>query len=69
VTNIPKTVVPNPEKDIPSVPKSEIERPVPEIQPIQPNTPEIQPPLTEPGKGPVFQKEKAMAETSFFDDL
>ncbi|MBK0401954.1 DivIVA domain-containing protein [Adhaeribacter sp. BT258] len=69
VPNIPSPVVPNPEKDIPNIPKPEIERPVPEIQPLTPNTPEIQPPLTEPGKGPVFQKEKAMAETSFFDDL
>ncbi|MFC5269521.1 DivIVA domain-containing protein [Adhaeribacter terreus] len=69
VPNIPSPTVPNPEKDIPHIPAPEIERPVPEIQPLTPNTPEIQPPLTEPGKNPVFQKEKQLAETSFFDDL
>jgi len=68
VPNIPAPEVEQPEKDIPRIPRPEIERPAPEIQPM-PDTPEIQPPLTEPGKGPVFQKEKQLAETSFFDDL
>ena len=69
VPNPPSPVVPKPEKDIPNIPAPEIERPAPEITPLTPGTPEIQPPLTEPNKSPVFEKEKAMAETSFFDDL
>lgn len=68
VPNVPNPVVPNPEKDIPSIPRPEIERPAPEISPM-PSTPEIQPPLTSPNTGPFAKKEKAMAETSFFDDL
>ncbi len=68
VPNIPGPEVEQPEKDIPRIPRPEIERPAPEITPM-PSTPEIQPPLTNPNTGPVAKKEKAMAETSFFDDL
>ena len=66
--NVPAPEVEQPEKDIPRIPRPEIERPAPEINPM-PSTPEIQPPLTNPNTGPVAKKEKALAETSFFDDL
>lgn len=49
VPNVPSPEIEQPSPDYPGrVPAPDIEQPIPDIQPVQPDKPEIQPPLTEP---------------------
>jgi len=65
IPNPPAPEIEQPEPDYPGrVPAPEIEQPVPEIQPVQPDKPEIQPPMTEPSRNTARQ-----AAGSFFDQI
>ncbi len=65
VPNIPSPEIEQPAPDYPGqVPSPEIEKPIPDIQPIQPDRPEIQPPLTEPSRNAARQ-----TAGSFFDQI
>lgn len=73
VPNVPSPEIPQPEPDYPGrVPAPDIERPVPEIQPVQPDKPEIQPPLTEPSRNSFVSNGAAAKPAtggSFFDEI
>lgn len=73
VPNVPSPEIEQPSPDYPGrVPAPDIEQPVPEIQPVQPDQPEIQPPMTEPSRNSFVTNGatvKPKAGGSFFDDI
>lgn len=74
VPEIPAPEIEQPKPDYPgTIPAPEIERPVPEIQPVQPDKPEIQPPMTEPSRSNNLTKWAESRQTktagSFFDEI
>ncbi|TPE44668.1 DivIVA domain-containing protein [Pontibacter mangrovi] len=73
VPNVPSPEIEQPEPDYPGrVPAPDIEQPVPEIQPVQPDQPEIQPPLTEPSRNSFVTNGatvKPKTGGSFFDEI
>ncbi|MCX2738704.1 DivIVA domain-containing protein [Pontibacter anaerobius] len=73
VPNVPSPEIPQPSPDYPGrVPAPDIEQPVPEIQPVQPDQPEIQPPMTEPSRNAYATNGatvKPASGGSFFDEI
>ncbi|WP_276497998.1 DivIVA domain-containing protein [Pontibacter litorisediminis] len=73
VPNVPSPEIPQPEPDYPGrVPSPGIEQPVPEIQPVQPDKPEIQPPMTEPSRNSFVTNGATVKPStggSFFDEI
>lgn len=73
VPNVPSPEIEQPSPDYPGrVPAPDIEQPVPEIQPVQPDTPEIQPPMTEPSRNTFAANGAAVQPKSggsFFDEI
>lgn len=73
VPNVPSPEIPQPEPDYPGrIPAPGIEQPIPDIEPVQPDKPEIQPPLTEPSRNAYATNGatvKPSSGGSFFDEI
>lgn len=71
VPNIPAPEIEQPEPDYPGrVPAPDIEQPIPDIQPVTPETPEIQPPMTEPSRNNYASNGAVkQGSGSFFDEI
>lgn len=73
VPNVPSPEIEQPKPDYPGTPSGpEIEQPIPEIQPIKPEQPEIQPPMTEPSRNSLAdwaQRREQKPAGSFFDEI
>ncbi|MCJ8165180.1 DivIVA domain-containing protein [Pontibacter sp. E15-1] len=71
VPNVPAPEIEQPKPDYPGrVPAPDIEQPVPEIQPVTPDTPEIQPPMTEPSRNGYANRVPVRESAgSFFDEI
>jgi cell division initiation protein len=72
VPDVPSPEIEQPKPDYPGTPGGpEIEQPIPEIQPIRPETPEIQPPMTEPSRNALanWAQRQQKPAGSFFDEI
>ncbi|MCC9137903.1 DivIVA domain-containing protein [Pontibacter silvestris] len=66
VPDVPGPEIEQPEPDYPGrVPSPGIDKPVPDVQPVQPDKPEVQPPLTEPSRNMALKQTAG----SFFDEI
>ncbi|PRY16465.1 cell division initiation protein [Pontibacter ummariensis] len=72
VPGVPSPEIEQPEPDYPGrIPGPGIEQPIPDVEPVQPDKPEIQPPLTEPSRNSYANNGAAVKQGSgsFFDEI